>query len=456
MKKGGIFLPIHSLPSKHGVGGFEEVHKFITFMTTAQQKYWQILPLNPVSLEQQFCVTSVFAGNPLYVDFKQLVDNGLIKQKDYDNWCKRDDVNWQFALQRANQLMFYAFKTFTREQPPKEYLDFVLQNKNWLSDYCLFKALKGHFTDASWDKWPDKDIQKHTPQAVEYYTDLLSDEIDLYKFEQFVFYSQWQAIRQKLHDKSIMIVGTLPFYVAFDSADCWAHQDLFLLKEDCTPKVLVNAFGRPVAYDWKAMRQSGFEWWLQRADHSRHLYDMTVVQDFAHFYQYPVYGKKAKAKADWSIVPKLTQQHSVLIAEDYSNKKIARLIHKQKGLYTTTAQQEAFVPSGARHKIANHKENSIAYLGTNHTNLVYDWFICLDKKTQNKVLREVNVTTGEKLSWSFVKYLYSSKAIAMVSMNELSNNVTNQYATIWQYMAQNKDFSAENAEKLKFVGTHVQ
>ncbi|MBO5772775.1 MAG: 4-alpha-glucanotransferase [Clostridia bacterium] len=451
MKTSGIFLPIHSLPSKHGTGGFEEAKKFITFLATARQECWQTGTIHPTNFEQQFCVTSVFAGNPLYIDFQQLVQDGLIKQKDYDNWCSRSHLDWKYSTLRTSQLVFYAFKTFIRERPTEGYLEFVAKNKYWLDDYCLFNALKAHFTDASWDNWQDEDIRKRTPQALAYYTDLLSDEIELYKFEQFLFFSQWQRLKENLHQKRISLFGTLPFYVAYDSADCWANQKLFMLKDDLTPSVLVDTAGQPVAYNWKNMKQENFSWWQQRLQRANQLFDAFVVENFSHFHSYPIYGKRGRKSADWSVVSLFAGQRAKVVAEDFSvDSKLSRLVLKEKAIYTTTAQQKAFVKGAKRHQLKNHKEKSVAYLSASNTNSVYDWYSSLSKNTQKEVLQLINSATGEKLSWSFIKYLYTTKAeIVMLRMHELANNLSNSCDSIWQYMAQNKDFSAQNAEKLK-------
>ena len=337
-RNAGILMPVSSLPSPYGIGTFgKDAYDFVTFVKECNHKYWQVLPLGPTTYgDSPYQSYSAFAGNPYFVDLDMLIEEGFLLKsevisRDWGdgivpvNVSEDDAVNGRFGTYRDGnigderyvsyekiynnrfdilRIAYNRFKAACAESKKtlakglplyKQFDNFVKDNADWLEDYALFMALKSHFNNVSWGEW-ETDIKFRKPEAMSRYEEQLSDDIGYWKFIQFEFYLQWNALKQYANSNGIEIIGDIPIYMGYDSVDVWANQGEFQLDENLTPikvaGVPPDAFsdagqkwGNPL-YDYDKMEANGFSWWRKRMAASAKLYDVIRIDHFIGIVKY--------------------------------------------------------------------------------------------------------------------------------------------------------------------------
>lgn len=337
-RNAGILMPVSSLPSPYGIGTFgRDAYDFVTFVKECNHKYWQVLPLGPTTYgDSPYQSYSAFAGNPYFVDLDMLIEAGFLLKsevisRDWGdgivpvNVSEDDAVNGRFGTYRDGnigderyvsyekiynnrfdilRIAYNRFKAACAESKKtlakglplyKQFDNFVKDNADWLEDYALFMALKTHFNNVSWGEW-ETDIKFRKPEAMSRYEEQLSDDIGYWKFIQFEFYLQWNALKQYANSNGIEIIGDIPIYMGYDSVDVWANQGEFQLDENLTPikvaGVPPDAFsdagqkwGNPL-YDYDKMEANGFSWWRKRMAASAKLYDVIRIDHFIGIVKY--------------------------------------------------------------------------------------------------------------------------------------------------------------------------
>nr|MDE5565114.1 4-alpha-glucanotransferase [Oscillospiraceae bacterium] len=239
MRKSGILLHISSLPSRFGIGRMgKAAYDFVDFLHTSETACWQILPLSPTSYgDSPYQSFSVYAGNPYFIDFVTLEEEGLLTHEDFASvlWQRNGDTIDYELLYRSNiTVLRRAFANFQKKKTLRGYTSFKKENKSWLPDYALFMALKAEHDGAPWYEW-EKTLAMREKSAVEEAKTRLAEEIELYSFIQFLFARQWGALKAYANKKNVEIIGDMPIYVAYDSADVWCSPELFALDEDKQP-----------------------------------------------------------------------------------------------------------------------------------------------------------------------------------------------------------------------------
>ena len=337
-RNAGILMPVSSLPSPYGIGTFgKDAYDFVTFVKECNHKYWQVLPLGPTTYgDSPYQSYSAFAGNPYFVDLDMLIEAGFLLKsevisRDWGdgivpvNVSEDDAVNGRFGTYRDGnigderyvsyekiynnrfdilRIAYNRFKAACAESKKtlakglplyKQFDNFVKDNADWLEDYALFMALKSHFNNVSWGEW-ETDIKFRKPEAMSRYEEQLSDDIGYWKFIQFEFYLQWNALKQYANSNGIEIIGDIPIYMGYDSVDVWANQGEFQLDENLTPikvaGVPPDAFsdagqkwGNPL-YDYDKMEANGFSWWRKRMAALVKLYDVIRIDHFIGIVKY--------------------------------------------------------------------------------------------------------------------------------------------------------------------------
>lgn len=288
----GILLPVSALPSRGGIGGLgKAAFEFVDFLHKAGQSCWQVLPVGPTGFgDSPYQSFSAFAGNPYFIDLDELESRGLITAQElaqYDATVSADAVDYGLVYQKRFPLLRLAASRFERSDP--SFAAFCAQNRDWLDDYAAFMAIKEHFGGRQFTLW-DEDIRLRRPEAMKKYAELLADDIYFWKFTQYFFFTQWDALRAYAAEKNISIIGDIPIYVAMDSADVWANPSLFLLDEKRLPTCVAGVppdyfsatgqrWGNPI-YDWKKHERTGFAWWKKRVAASARLYDIIRIDHF--------------------------------------------------------------------------------------------------------------------------------------------------------------------------------
>lgn len=286
-------MPISALPSNYGIGTFgEESYRFVDFLERIGCRYWQVLPIGPTSFgDSPYQSFSAFAGNPYFIDLDILVKENLLRQEEIDafNWqITENEVDYGLIYNSRTKVLKSAFLR-SKHQGEAEYEEFCEKNRYWLDDYSLYMAVKNHFDNHEWLLWDD-DIRNYKREAIERYRLLLKDEVEFWKFIQYKFSQQWNKLKEYAKSKGIKIIGDIPLYVAMDSADVWAHYELFDLDERKNPinvagvppdlfSELGQRWGNPL-YRWDEMEKNNFTWWRERMKTSAELYDVIRIDHF--------------------------------------------------------------------------------------------------------------------------------------------------------------------------------
>ena len=241
VRKQGILLPISSIPSTYGIGTFgKESYRFVDFLEKSGNHLWQILPLGPTGYgDSPYQSFSTFAGNPYYIDLELLIEDGYLTKEICDSYDFGDNehyVDYEKIYLSRFKVLKIAFDN-AREQGLTEtgdYQKFLTENAYWLDDYALYMAVKNAFGGVCFMEW-DEDIRLRKAAALRKYRKKLAEEIAFYCFQQYLFAKQWKELKAYANKKGIEIVGDIPIYVAFDSADTWANPKLFQLDKEGRP-----------------------------------------------------------------------------------------------------------------------------------------------------------------------------------------------------------------------------
>lgn len=474
-------LHITSLPSSEGVGTLGNVDRFIEFLVASGQKYWQILPVTPTDfVNSPYASPSAFAGNTLLIDLDDLAKSGLISDETLSDGktCKGND--YAFAAEHKETALREAYHNFIKYNPPLDYADFCDSNAYWLDDYALFCALKKHFGGKSWAEWDDETVRMRQSAALERYADMLSDEVDYYVFCQYVFATQWAKFRDKLANNGIKLLGDIPIYVSYDSADVWAHPELFQLTDDRRPSWVAGVppdyfsadgqlWGNPL-YDWKAMKADNYAWWHKRVAKCAELFDVLRIDHFRAFDSYYAirHGEQTARRGHWEkgvgyeFLKQLSDQAAPLtiVAEDLGDIPPSVLKLREKcGFPGMKVVQFAFDGNPDNAFLpTNHEQHCVAYLGTHDNDTTLGWWQSLSADEQQRVLTTLKLPTDEHISRQLITLLANSRAeLVVYSMQDIAEDDTsarmNKPGTLgcWKYMAKRGDFCAANAKWLKSV-----
>lgn len=294
----GVLLPISSLSSAYGIGTFgNAAFRFVDLLVELKQKYWQILPMGPLTVgDSPFQSISLFAGNPYYIDLDDLIGEGLLQAEEVGNhrWGNsKDHVDYSVLYENRYIVLQQAFDRF--DEQDARYVDFCDRNREWLEDYSLYMAIKTDSDDRPWYTW-DAALKNRQKDALEQCRKKLAGQIAFWKFCQYEFYKQWDALKRYANKHGIQVIGDMPFYVAYDSVDVWTHRRLFQLDQDgrmlrvaaCPPDAFSEKgqiWGNPV-YDWEAMEADGFGWWKARMKQQASLFDVIKIDHFLGMVKY--------------------------------------------------------------------------------------------------------------------------------------------------------------------------
>ena len=434
-RKSGILLPIFSLPSKYGIGALsKEAYEFVDFLKKAGQSYWQILPLGPTGYgDSPYQSFSTFAGNPYFIDLEELIQDGYLTKAECEApvWSGHPCyVDYDKIFDARFVLLRKAYER-SKANPPADMELFLQDNALWVEDYALFMALKDGFEGKAWNEWPE-DIKLRKPKALAKYRKQYEDDIRYYIFQQYYFAKQWKALKEYANQKGISIVGDIPIYVAFDSADTWANPELFQLDDLCTPIAVAGCppdffsatgqlWGNPL-YRWDYHKKTGYDWWMRRMAHCFGLYDVVRIDHFRGFDEYYSipYGDPTAEFGHWEKGPgyelfdvmKKKLGKKEVIAEDlgFLTPSVLKLVAKTgyPGMKIIEFafdddEQNAYLPH-------NYKQNCIVYTGTHDNDTVLGWYQSLGRKSRAFAKRYVGIQGRKEVNWQFIRLAMASVA----------------------------------------------
>lgn len=395
-RRAGVLMHISSLPGKYGIGVMgASARDFINKLEKATFKYWQVLPLNPVDgAGSPYCSCSAFAGSISLIDPLPLFEKGLIseatlKENEYEGTVYTAD--YSFACEKRYLALREAFSNLPEEE--KE-LVFVFAKQNvWAEDYAYYMTLKSLHGEKPWWEWEDKFARYEKAQREK---EKFKKEIDFYLFTQYIFFTQWRALKEYANSKGIGILGDMPIYVSRDSADVWSERGLFQINEKSLAPTEVSGvppdyfseegqlWGNPL-YDWDKMEKEKYAWWIKRLSHALKLYDRVRIDHFRAFASYwsvPADSKTAK-NGKWCTGPGMKLFNEVkkqipdadIIAEDLGTfgEDVVKLL-ENSAFPGMRVIQFGFEPSGdSTHLPHNYPQNSVAYVGTHDNNTILGW-----------------------------------------------------------------------------------
>lgn len=461
MKDCGVLLHVSSLPSPYGIGSLgREAYAFADFLHDAGQSYWQILPVNPTSYgDSPYQSPSAFAGNPYFIDLDALRAQGLLTQEETDGARfpqGRVDYGAMFATRLP--LLRKAFARFDTQNA--DYLSFCRQNEAWLSPYALFSALKDAFGLRPHWEWDEAYRAPDTP-AVRAFAQSHAQETDFYRFLQYVFDAQWKALKAYVNARGIRLIGDMPIYVAYDSADFWENKRLFAVDENGKPSSVAGVppdyfsadgqlWGNPL-YDWEYMKADGYRFWVDRIRRTTTLFDRVRIDHFRGFcayYAVPASAETAR-EGTWREGPGMDlfdALHAALgdadiIAEDLGvDAPELRALLNDCGYPGMKVVQFGFDGHETNaHFYKNYPLHCVGYTGTHDNDTALGWFSSLSCEEQKRV--KALLPRGGDVAETTIRALFRSKArTAIVPMqdwlrqgSEARMNIPGTREGNWQY-----------------------
>lgn len=427
----GVLLHPTSLPNRSGLGTLgKNAYQFIDFMDRCGLGIWQILPLHPTNLDlSPYSAPSAFAGNPSLIDTAELVELNLLNEN-------------QLSLSRSEAIK-QAFKAFLDLQSgsiSEDFKRFKKENQFWLRDYALYIVIKDQQKQTNWTAWP-LPLRNREPKALFQFAQEHIHDIDLIEFEQFLFFYQWGKIHQYAKQRNIVIFGDMPIFVCHDSADVWAHPHIFQLDNQGDPIKVTGVppdyfsdvgqrWGNPL-YDWQALEETHYTWWLNRVEHALRHADFIRIDHFRGFeacWEIPA-DEPTAIKGQWVEVPgkaffkALFEKlgHLPLIAEDLGiiTPKVEALrdefnIPGMKVLHFAFSDNSLnpYLPH-------NHIPNSVLFTGTHDNNTTLGWHKGLSKK-EKETVNQYLCWPQEVMPWTLIKCAFSSVSQwAIVPMQDI-------------------------------------
>lgn len=437
MRESGILLPVFALPSAYGIGCFsKEAYEFVDQLKEAGQSKWQILPLGPTGYgDSPYQSFSTFAGNPYFIDLETLIREGLLTEeecKSYDFGEIQDSIDYEKLYLNRFKILHQAYRRFDGSQN-WEYREFLDENRDWLDEYCLFMALKNKHGGVSWREWkaPYRD---RVENALEEARSELAGEIDFYRFQQYEFNRQWKRLHAYANENGIEIIGDIPIYVAFDSADTWAAPELFQFDENKEPSAVAGCppdgfsatgqlWGNPL-YDWEYHKKTGYAWWMRRIVHCFRLYDIVRIDHFRGFDEYYAIpnGEKTAVNGKWMPGPGIeffrTMEEKLgrlnIIAEDlgFLTDSVLKLLD-DTGFPGMKVIQFAFDSrESANYLPHTYTENCVVYTGTHDNDTTRGWYHHVNKECRDfaKEYLHKHALDEDELAWDFIAMAMGSVA----------------------------------------------
>ena len=443
MRQSGILLHISSLPGPGGIGSMgKEAFAFAGFLRESGMSLWQVLPMGPTGYgESPYQSSSVFAGNPMLISCARLREEGLLTYEDSEEFSPEtlDQVDFPAVRENKEKLLRRCFAQ-SEKKLAKELTDFIRENP-WAENFALFTAVKKHFSDQMWTRWPDEGIRLRQKDAVARYRRELDVEVRYHLFCQYLFRRQWFALKKYCNGLGIRLFGDMPIYVAEDSADTWTHPEVFQLDKNRVPKRVAGVppdyfsadgqlWGNPL-YRWTSLRLHGYGWWVERMRAMAAMYDLIRIDHFigfANYYSIP-HGAPNARGGKWVVGPGKSLFRTFnrklpglpIIAEDLGclSPRVQRLLDYvgYPGMKVLT-----FAFGGGDdnvHLPQNYQTNCVAYTGTHDNDTVLGWLAAQDENTVAHARRVLGFDRPEDAPEAFIRGVMESRAdTAVIPMQD--------------------------------------
>lgn len=450
----GVLLHPTSLPGPHGNGDLGHgAFEFARFLAASGQRFWQMLPVGPIGYgNSPYSAHSTFAGSPLLISPFSLIEDGLLDVRALRGTPRFPEhrVAYPEASAIRDSLLARAFGRRDRAQVA----EFAEQNRAWLDDFALFRALKRAHSEVAWTQWP-RPLRLREPGALASARIDLAEQVEQVHFEQWAFARQWSQLRAHCASLHLALIGDLPLFVAHDSADVWAHRELFRLNDQGSPVVVAGVppdyfsstgqrWGNPL-YDWDAHSRDGYRWWIDRLRTTLDRFDAVRLDHFIGFertWEIPASQKTAE-QGQWIPGPRdalfdalraaLSGSSLPLIAEDLGLVTAeVRALRERQGFPGLKILQFAFgsdtqAPSFLPHA---YSRDCVAYTGTHDNDTSAGWFherggeassrSPAEAERERKLALDYLGTSGAEIHWELIREIYKSVAsLAIVPAQDL-------------------------------------
>jgi len=428
-RQSGILLHPTALPSSYSSGDLgQEAFNFVDFLARAGQHLWQVLPLSPPGYgDSPYSALSTFAGNLGLVSLEQLVAEGDLKSSEIPRH-QPTQVSLQVFKRAVLRNAVQRFNDNASTKRRNAFEDFCAQSTAWLEDYVLFVSLHEQFGHRSWDHWP-RELRYRQPSALTLWQNRLAAQLQTERYAQFVFFEQWQRLKEYAHQRQVSLYGDLPLYVAYDSADVWAAPGLFQLDEQLQPSSVAGVppdyfsdtgqrWGNPL-YRWQELHNNGFEWWLRRLSSALEHFDLLRIDHFRGLeacWSIPSTAESAR-EGHWETVP-----GRQLLEHFFARHPDAPLIAEDLGIITPEVEQlrRDFALPGMKvlqfafdsgpdnpYLPANLTNDSVVYTGTHDNDTTLGWWTSLDNVRQRRV-EELLGRPCRNMPWDLIRVALES------------------------------------------------
>ena len=446
----GIILHPTSLPGRSGVGVLgQAAYDWVDFLEESRQTVWQVLPLGPTGYgDSPYQSFSTFAGNPYLICLETLVEQGLLDAAELTGApaFSDDRVDFGALYEWKLPLLFRAAAAFEKAGKPleqSEFQTFCAEQRAWLDDYSFFMALKDAHDGAAWNRW-EMPLRSRDAHALAAARTQHSARIHAYRFIQWLFFRQWQALKEYANQREIRIVGDIPIYVALDSADAWSNPQQFFFDDEYQPTVVAGVppdyfsatgqlWGNPI-YRWAQMAANGFPWWIARIRASLGLYDIVRIdhfRGFAGYWEVPA-GETTAINGRWVTGPGSRLFEVIqaelgelpIIAEDLG--EITPDVIELRDRFHLPGMkilQFAFASDAADKFLPhNYTPNFIVYTGTHDNDTTWGWYRHSSAERERDHLRRYFRTDGRDVAWTLIEAALRSVAqVAVVPLQDVLN-----------------------------------
>ncbi|GAB4579600.1 MAG: 4-alpha-glucanotransferase [Anaerolineales bacterium] len=446
-RSSGILLHPTSLPGPYGIGELgSSAYRWVDWLAATGSSLWQILPLGPTGYgDSPYQCFSAFAGNPYLISIEHLLMDGLLVEADLAGMPRFNArsidfgaiYNWKLPLlDRA----FEHYQAGKGAGLADQIAQFQVENAHWLKDFALFMALKEAHNGAAWNEWPAK-LRNRDAAALEKARKAHAQAIEKQVFRQFLFFKHWHEVRAYANAKGIQIIGDIPIFVAYDSADAWANPELFYINESGNPTVVAGVppdyfsatgqlWGNPL-YRWDYHAKTGYAWWLSRLRAVLNQVDIIRLDHFRGFYDYwevPA-GEDTAINGRWVEGPRGHFFDAVkkefgdlpILAEDLGNLNPGVLdLRDQYHLPGMKIMVFAFYDDPENEFLPhNHTQNCVVYTGTHDNDTVVGWYTRVTDEERDFARRYL-ARSGQDIAWDLIRAAWGSPAVfAMTTMQDL-------------------------------------
>ncbi len=474
-------MHISSLPGDYGIGKMgKAAYKFADFLNKSGVSVWQILPVSPTSYgDSPYQSFSVHAGNPYFIDFESLDEEGLLERTEYESvdWGNNPlRVDYKKIYHNVFPVLRIAYKRFDKENA--DYRAFLDEKSDWLYDYALFMALKDAHGGAPWYEW-EEPLAKFEREAVLYARKEYADDIEFHCVMQYWFYSQWLKLKEHCNKNGISIIGDIPIYAAYDSADVWTNPELFCLDENKTPIDVAGCppdffsktgqlWGNPL-YDWDYHKKTGFKWWIKRLGSAMELYDTVRIDHFRGFESYYAipYGNITAEIGEWRKGPGTALFEAAekelgdmsIIAEDlgFITPAVREMLTKC-GYPGMKVLQFAFDSDSSCGDLPHNYSSShcVVYTGTHDNMTLKGWCESLSPEAVSFAKRYLRVRNRRDLPEAVIRAAWSSTGeLAVAQIQDFLGedwsarmNTPSTASGNWQYRVQKGAFTTKIAKRI--------